>query len=124
VGEDFLRKKTDQFQRLRGVQFTKLVERHLFSGIRATEVTETTGSLSSQNAPAPGTKLWPRVEDDGSVSFFAGNDRCVTVPGVRAQDLRPLVETGTSIGEVVTVDASLGHVRVRLTPTEINGDPR
>lgn len=122
MGEDFLRKKTDQFQRLRGVEFTRLIERHLFSGSPANEAIETTGSLSSPTLPAPGTKLWSRIEDDGSVSFFTGGDRCATVPETRAHELRPLIEAGTSIGEVVDVDSSLGQIRVRLTP--INGDGR
>ena len=123
MGEDFLRKKTDQFQRLRGLQFTKLIERHLFSGSPAREAIETTGALSSPQAPPPGTKLWPRLEDDRSVSFFSGNERCVTVPETRAHELRPLVEAGASVGEVINVDPTLGHVRVRLTPTSVNGDP-
>jgi hypothetical protein len=95
VGEDVLRKKTDQFQRLRGVQFTKLIERHLFSGSPAREAIETTGAIDrSHSSPAT---------------------RCVTVPETRAHELRPLVEAGTSVGEVIRRSISATSRR-RLPP--------
>jgi hypothetical protein len=125
VGEDFLRKKTEQFVRRRGVDFMRLIDRHLFSGAPAREATETTGSLSSPKPLPTGTKLWSKVEGDGSVSFFAGRDRCVTVPETRARELRPLIEAGTSVNEVVIVDSALGQVRIRLTPiTMVTPDER
>jgi hypothetical protein len=122
VGEDFIRKKNEQFVRLRAADFTRLIERHLFSGARAREATETTGALRAPQPPPVGAKVWPRLEDDGSVSFFSGSDLCATVPEMRARELRPLVEMGRTINEIVNIDSALGQVRIRLTPT--NGESR
>jgi hypothetical protein len=116
VGEDFLRKKTEQFVRLRGVEFARLIGRHLFSSVAPREAVETIGSLVSPITPPSGTKLWSRNEEDGSISFFAGRERCISVPTVRAQDLRDLVSAGKSVGEIVDINLALQQARVRLTP--------
>jgi len=115
MGEDFLRKKTDQFIRLRNRGYERLIKRNLFSSSPAQEAIEMTGSLCASNPPPTGTRVWAQIEEDGSVCFFAGPEACVRVPEARARDLRPLIERGTIIGEILASDPEFGHIRLRLT---------
>lgn len=125
MGQDFIRRRSDRFRRLRDENFTRLVEPNLFSETNPRCVTAVPGMVLPQAAVSSGDHLW--AETDGAaerIRFFRGDTPVVEVSADAALALGASLESGGGmlIGLVTEVDEQNALATLRLCDATADDD--
>ncbi len=117
MGEDFIRRRNDRFQRLRDERFRKLVEEDLFSNADPQCVTDVPGTVLPESDLAPGERVWGQPDHDRhAITFFRGDTPVVEVSERTVESFLSGREgdASTLVGVVTAVDTANAIATMRL----------